>query len=72
MVVESPGRVSPGIARLAGRVLLPVVRACFRPTLTGLEHLPDRGPYLLVANHSGGMALAEILSFVALYLREGR
>ncbi|NVB37020.1 1-acyl-sn-glycerol-3-phosphate acyltransferase [Pseudenhygromyxa sp. WMMC2535] len=38
-----------------------------RPRLEGLEHLPRDRPFLLVANHSGGMALAELSSFAALY-----
>ena len=49
---HAPGRVSPGLVVAIGRWLAPVVRALFRPTLTGLEHLPARGPFLLVANHS--------------------
>ena len=55
------------------RWLLPVValwtRVMFRPTLTGLAHLPTDRPFLLVANHSGGLALAELSSFAVLYLR---
>jgi 1-acyl-sn-glycerol-3-phosphate acyltransferase len=46
------------------------MRALHRPTLTGLEHLPAQGPFLLVANHSAGMGLSEILSFVSLYLQQ--
>ncbi|MDF2697322.1 MAG: 1-acyl-sn-glycerol-3-phosphate acyltransferase [Labilithrix sp.] len=44
-----------------------MVRLAHRPTLEGLEHLPTSGPFLLVANHSGGLGIAEIHSFVALY-----
>lgn len=37
-----------------------------RPSLQGLEHLPDKGPFLLVANHSGAMAVAELLCLLVL------
>ena len=68
--IAHPGQVSPAMASLVQRYLLPVVRLLWRPTLHGCEHLPTSGPYLLVANHSGGIGAAEILSFVALYLRQ--
>lgn len=65
--VERPGHVTPGARRLIGRVVAPWVRLCFRPTLAGLEHLPTEGPYLLVANHSAGLAIAEICSLMVLW-----
>ncbi len=46
------------------------MRLIHRPTLTGIEHLPATGPFLLVANHSAGMAVSELLSFAVLYLRD--
>jgi 1-acyl-sn-glycerol-3-phosphate acyltransferase len=67
--VERPGEVSPAIVRLATKTLWPLVRALFRPRLEGVANLPDVGPYLLVANHSAGTGLAEIVCFAALYLR---
>jgi 1-acyl-sn-glycerol-3-phosphate acyltransferase len=69
-VVARPGRPSARIVALVAGFLEPVVRLFHRPTLEGLEHLPAGGPFLLVANHSAGLGIAEILSFVALYLRE--
>lgn len=68
IAVAAPGRVSPRFLRWIDRGLLPVVQLLWRPTLTGLENLPTDGPYLLVANHSAGVGLAELLSFIALYL----
>ncbi len=68
MDANAPGRVSPSLVAFARRVVLPVVRVAFRPTLTGLEHLPREGPFLLVGNHSAGLGLAELASFAALYL----
>jgi 1-acyl-sn-glycerol-3-phosphate acyltransferase len=68
VVVEDPGRITPGAARFVRRVVAPLVRLCFRPTLEGIGHLP-RGAYLLVANHSAGMGIAELASFLVLYLR---
>lgn len=67
MSVAHPGRPSPALLRVA-RALTPLVSLAFRPRLEGLEHLPQRGPFMLVANHSGGLAIAEILSFAARYL----
>ena len=32
-------------------VFLPVIRVLFRPWITGREHVPSRGPAILVANH---------------------
>ncbi len=39
-----------------------------RPVLENVENLPTDRPFLLVANHSGGLAVAEIFSFVLCYL----
>lgn len=70
IMIENPGRPTPGVVRVVRRFLDPVVRLCHRPTLEGVENLPPEGPFLLVANHSGGMGIAEILSFAVMYLRE--
>ncbi len=66
--VEHPGRPSPGLVRLARRVE-PLVRLLHRPTLEGAEHLPRERPFLLIANHSAGIAISELLTFVTTYLR---
>ena len=42
-------------------------RRLLAPVLEGVEHLP-RGPFLLVANHSGCLGLAEINSFIACWV----
>lgn len=68
IVVGNSGRPTPGMVRFARRYLRPLVRVCHRPTLEGIEHLPTRGPFLLVANHSAGLGIAEILSFMVMYL----
>ncbi|MGH8030344.1 MAG: 1-acyl-sn-glycerol-3-phosphate acyltransferase [Arenimonas sp.] len=69
VVIDDPGRIAPGAARFVRRVVEPLVRWCFRPTLAGSENLPTQGAYLLVANHSGGMGLAELACFLVLCLR---
>jgi 1-acyl-sn-glycerol-3-phosphate acyltransferase len=51
------------------QALAPLVRRLFRARLVGLERLPE-GPFLLVANHSAGIGLAELVSFAALYLAQ--
>ncbi len=66
-LVSTPGVVTPRARALIRRVARPWVRLCFRPTLTGLEHLPAQGPYLLVANHSAGLAMAEIISLMVVW-----
>ncbi len=68
-VTERPGRPTPTIVRLVRRYLDPVVQWCHRPTLEGVENLPPSGPFLLVANHSAGLGIAEIMTLLVLYLR---
>ncbi len=68
VVVDNPGQAAPWVVGLVRRWLAPVVRLCHRPTLTGIEHLPRDTPYLLVANHSAGIGVAEIEAFVVMYL----
>jgi hypothetical protein len=66
--VAHPGQPSPWVLRVA-RVLEPIVRVLHRPTLEGTEHLPGSGSFLLVANHSAGIGIAETVAFVVTYLR---
>ncbi len=70
VVIEAPGRPAPALVRFVARFVEPLVRLCHRPTLTGIENLPVGAPFLLVANHSAGLGVAEILTFLALYLRD--
>jgi 1-acyl-sn-glycerol-3-phosphate acyltransferase len=51
-VSETPGRFTR-LGRLGVALQGPLVRLLFRPSLQGCEHLPE-GPFLVVANHSGG------------------
>ena len=67
---ETAGRPTERGVRWVRRWVAPIVKIAFRPTLRGAEHLPTEGPFLLVANHSGGMGMAEVASFAALYLEE--
>lgn len=50
--------------------MTPYARVCYRPTVAGWENLPRDRPSLLVANHSGGMAVGELTSFASLWVRE--
>ncbi len=68
--VPHPGRVAPWFARFVQYLLAPAVRLCHRPTLEGTQHLPTDRPYLLVANHSAGMGMAELEAFIVTYLRQ--
>lgn len=63
-----PGQLSPAALAVLQRGIAPVLRWLFRPTATGWEHLPKNGPYLLVANHSAGLGLAELASLAVLWV----
>ncbi|MCG3172745.1 MAG: hypothetical protein GMKNLPBB_00900 [Myxococcota bacterium] len=67
--VTAPGIVHPAVVRISKWFLLPLMRLMHRPSIRGWENLPD-GPFLLVANHSAGLALSELHSFAALYLEK--
>jgi len=67
--VDNPGAFSPLVVRIAHALLWPLVRLLFRPCLEGVENLPKDGPYLMVANHSAGAGVAEIICIIVLYLR---
>ena len=64
------GTLRPGTASASFRTFLslwrPIIRAVLRPRVEGWEHLPD-GPYLLVANHSGG-GVAELVAIAERWL----
>lgn len=70
MHTPGPGQLHPGAVWLLRRVVRPLVRLAFRPTLLGTENLPEGRPFLLVANHSAGMGVAELLCFAALYVEQ--
>lgn len=55
-----PGRLNPVALRRFMRWFAPLLRLAHRPRMMGAEHLPRDRPFLLVANHSGGIALSEI------------
>ncbi len=38
-------------------------RLYFRPKVRGLQHIPAKGPVLLVGNHSGGTLIADTFAF---------
>ncbi len=63
----APGIPSPTMVHILRRLRW-LVRLAFRPELTGVENLPSTGAYLLVANHSGAIAAAELSSFAICYL----
>ncbi len=68
--VENPGRITKGVLRFARWVVAPIVKILYRPTLEGIENLPEQGPFLLVGNHSAGMGIAEVLSFAVKYIEQ--
>jgi len=66
--VGTPGLPTETMVRVAQRWIAPVVRLAFRPTFEGVENLPTSGPYLLVANHSAGLGVAEIGAVIVSWL----
>lgn len=70
VIGDEVGRPSARMEWLLRRVVSPLVAIAYRPSLTGTEHLPRERPFLLVANHSAGVGLAEILGFACLYLKQ--
>lgn len=64
------GRGSPGFARFLRTLGHPLARLWHRARLEGTAHLPASGPYLLVANHAGGIASAELACFAACWARQ--
>lgn len=52
--------------RLAAPLFRPLYRSWFRVAVQGLPNVPDRGGALLVANHSGTIALDAIMTQLAL------
>lgn len=61
-----PGFADAKFVRRVERWLGPWARLWFRPSLEGIEHLPESGPYLIVANHSGG-GVAEVMCLVLMW-----
>ncbi len=58
-------------AELTDEILLPLIRPLyqrwFRVDVTGVEHLPDEGAALVVANHSGTIALDSVMTQLAVH-----
>lgn len=52
-VREPPGLPAPWLARAVQRWAGALIRLMWRPRMDGWDNLPD-GPFLMVANHSGG------------------
>lgn len=63
----TPGQASPSVVRFFERFVAPMVRLAHRPTFEGTEQLPE-GPYLLIANHSAGLGIAEIETIIVSWL----
>ncbi len=66
----TPGRPTGTMTWLLGRVLGPVLRVAFRPSISGAGHVPPDRSVLIVANHSGS-GVAEVLA-LALLVLDGR
>ena len=62
--------LSERAATIVRRLVAPWARLMHRPSLTGTENLPAEGAFLLVANHSGGLAASEVFSFASLWIEQ--
>lgn len=51
----------PEFTAQVGKWVAPAAQTWFRTEVRGIERIPARGPVLLVANHSGGMATPDVL-----------
>lgn len=47
--------------RVLPRFLLEIITRYLRVTATGLRHIPKKGPYILIANHSGYMGFDALM-----------
>lgn len=74
MVQHSQSSATPGVPSAgwlaAYRRLAPFWRKLWPGTIEGLEKLPDDGPFLLVANHSG-LGIAECVTFGDVWMCSG-
>lgn len=52
------------------RPLLETYASWFRPDVNGLDRLPDRGPFLVVGNHSGGQMSPDLPVLLTAWWRE--
>jgi 1-acyl-sn-glycerol-3-phosphate acyltransferase len=70
LIVSAPGEErDPAFIERARPVLETYVR-WFRPEVRGFEHLPARGPFLVVGNHSGGATPPDIPILMTAWWRE--
>lgn len=58
----------PAARSTARRILEPLYRHYFRVGVSGIEHVPDSGPVILVANHSGLLPFDVVMLMEALRL----
>lgn len=63
---DEPGRLDDAAMARYRSTFGRLVRLAHRPTIDGVEHLPRDRPFLLVANHSAGIAIAELASLALL------
>lgn len=64
-----PGWRSPALLEQ----VLPMIDRALRyvdPEVRGFEHVPDEGPFLLVANHSGGIYMPDYWAFLREWLHQ--
>lgn len=62
------GRDPEFVASLVPRIDLAL--KWFDPEVRGLERLPEEGPFLIVANHSGGLFMPDYWSFMSAWVHE--
>ncbi len=71
-VIDAPVDVGARDPELIASVLERVDLALkwFDPEVQGMERLPDEGPFLIAANHSGGLFMPDFWAFQSAWARE--
>lgn len=76
-VADGPGIAYGAVGSVRDPAFLGVVRpilerfaSYFRPEVRGFDRLPDRGPFLVVGNHSGGQMPPDLPVLLTAWWRE--
>lgn len=58
--------------RVLPAFLLDIIKRYLRVTTEGIENIPKRGPYIVIANHSGFMGFDALMLGREIYLKKKR
>ena len=66
---SDPGYRDPALIRRVAPILERIGTQYFRAEAEGLEHLPRRGPFLMVGNHNGGPIMPDAWVMLGIWTR---